>query len=170
MFSFPLSAHALRHVRDMFQGDTPTSPAHPQQMILEFSDYYGPITVLAGDYMSIPAPGQPRPDMDMPGVAASTAFSRRGYTPWLPSSADHAGGIYISFHEHGPFPDPEPGWHERMRFREDSDFFRMLRRAAPHRVVATGMETRPPHLRRVEVVTQARPRCPPLSLYPTITR
>ena len=93
---------------------TPTSPAQPQQVILEFFDYHGPVTVLAGDYMPPPAQGQPRPGMGMPEVAASTAFSRRGCTPWFPSPADHAGEIYISFHEHGPFPDPEAAWQERI--------------------------------------------------------
>ena len=64
--------------------------------------------------MSPPAHGQPRPGVGMPEVAASTAFSRRGCTPWFPSPADHAGEIYISFHEHGPFPDPEAAWQEQI--------------------------------------------------------
>ena len=53
------------------------------------------------------------------------------------------------------------------RYREDADFFRMIRLAPPHRM-ATGMETGPPNLRQVEVVIQARPRYPPLSLDPTV--
>ena len=98
----------------------------------------------------------------------TTSRSQRARdTPWFQSPDDHAGDIYVSFHEHGPSPDPEPGWHERMRYREDSAFFRMMRRATPRRM-ATGMETRPPHLRRVEVVIQARPQFPPLGLDPTI--
>ena len=167
VFSFPLSAHALRQVRCMFQQDTLTSWAHPQKVVLEFYDSHGSVIVLAGDYMSPPARDQLHPGVGMPEVIASTTFSRRGYTPWLPSSDEHAGDIYISFHEHGPSPEPEPGGHEHIRYREDSRFFRMIRQTTPHQM-ATGMETGPPHLRRVEVVIQARPRFPPLSLNPTI--
>ena len=134
---FPLSAHDLRQVRHMFQGGTSTSWAYPQQVLLEFFDYHGPVVVLAGDYMSPPTQGQSRPGLGMPEVIASTKFARRGYTPWFPSSDDHAGDIYISFHEHGPPPDPESGRHA---YREDSNFFRVMRQTTPHRM-ATGMET-----------------------------
>ena len=164
VFSFPLSAHALMQVRRMFQGDARTSWVYPQPVVLEFFDYHGPVVVLAGDYMSPPPQGQPRPGLGMPEVIASTKFSRRGYTPYFPSSDGHAGDIYISFHSHVPPPDPESG---RRAFREDSHFFRMMRQTTPRRM-ATGMETQPPHLRMVEVVIQARPRPPPLTLDPTI--
>ena len=61
VFSFPLSAHALKQVRRMFQGDARTSWVYPQQVVLEFSDYHGPVVVLAGDYMSPPPSGSTPP-------------------------------------------------------------------------------------------------------------
>ena len=118
VFSFPLSAHGLRRVRDTFRGGTPTSPSctpQPRPVILEFYDHAGPVAVLAGDYMSPPADGQPRPGTGMPEVVASAAFSRRGYNSRFPSSADRAGDIYTSFHVPDPPPIPATGWHENAR-------------------------------------------------------
>ena len=119
-------------IRRMFQGDAHTSWVYPQPVVLEFVDYHGPVVVLAGDYMSPPPQGQPRPGLGMPEVIASTKFSRRGYTPYFPSSDGHAGDIYISFHSHVPPPDPESG---RRAFREDSHFFRMMRAVGSSSVV-----------------------------------